>query len=172
MITKLIRLIMFVIALLSFVGIKAQTFSQCVNEAEMRIKKLKRVEELIASSIQNDEMIEANANMTLNPQKYIDLVLVRYLRNMHKVQLAIVESATQSANDFCKFIGKNTIDQRIVSQGIAKYTDIASFSYKWSQELEEQFLDKFSKYLYEYGDDCERIFREDDLELLHKYGVN
>lgn len=26
--------------------------------------------------------------------------------------------------------------------------------------------------IYEYGNDSEHIFREDDLGLLHKYGVN
>lgn len=150
----------------------AQSFSQCVNEAETRIKQLKEVERLLASSIKDTDKIVANAQMTLNPQQFIDFTLVRYERNMRKVQLAMVQATTQAANSLCKFIGKSDIvNQIVLAEGIAKYTDMASFSYKHFNDLNEQFFDHFSSYLNNYGYDCEEIFREDDTQLLLEYDI-
>lgn len=158
--------------LLTATMMRAQTFAQCVNKAEARINKLKEVEELLVASIKDTKKIEATANMTLNPQQYIDFVLVRYLRNMRKVKLAQMLAATQAANSLCTFVGKaDIVNQAAVSEGIARYTEMASFYYEWNKDVEKQFFNNFSNYLNNYGYDCEDIFREDDEELSREYEV-
>lgn len=153
-------------------NILAQSFTQCVNEAETRIKQLKEVEKLIASSIKDTDKVVANAQMTPNPQNFIDFTLVRYERNMCKVQLAMVQATTQAANRLCKFIGKDdVVNQTVLAEGIAKYTDMASFSHKYFNDLNESFFNHFSSYLNNYGYDCEKIFREDDMQLLLEYDI-
>lgn len=149
----------------------SQSFTQCVNEAETRISKLKNVERLIASSIMNKEELMAHAQMTLNPQKFIDCTLLRYERNMRKVQLAIAKTATQAANNLRKFKGNNNVNQTVLAEGIAKYTKMASFANEYSKDLNESFSNHLLKYVDNYGYDCEHIFREDDSQLRTEYGI-
>ena len=148
-----------------------QNFIQIVNEAEARIEELKMVERLIASSIENVEKVLANANMTHNPQQFIDCTVLRYERNMRKIQLAIAKTATQAANNLHKFRGKNDVNQTVLTEGIAKYKEIASFANEYSKDLYEKFSYHLSQYVDNYGYDCEGVFREDDSQLRTEYGI-
>lgn len=148
-----------------------QNFIQSVNEAEARIEELKMVERLIASSIENEEKVLANANLTHNPQQFIDCTLLRYERNMRKVQLAIAKTAILAANNLHKFKGKNDVNQTVLAACIAKYTDMASFANEYSKDLYEKFSYHLSQYVDNYGYDCEGVFREDDSQLRMEYGI-
>lgn len=158
--------------LLSATMVGAQTFAQCINEAEARMKKLKEAEQLVASSIQDTDAVMRAAQQTSNPQQFMDFVLLRFERNMRKVQLAMAQSATQYANRLCAFIGKsNVVNQVVLAEGIDKYTDMASFHHKYSNELEESFFEHFSSYLNNYGYDCKAIFSQDNTQLLLEYEI-
>lgn len=148
-------------------SLKAQSFTSCVSDAETRISKLKEVEKLVASSIQNTEAIKATAQQTANPQQYIDFVVLRYERNNHKIQLAIVQATNEAIKNLSAFIGKSEVDQVVLKEGITKYSDMSATAHKFANELQENF----SAYLNNYGYDCESIFRQDNMDLLLEYEV-
>ena len=166
--TRLITLLIMVVLSSS---LKAQSFTSCMNNAETRISKLKEAEKLVASSIQNTEAIKAVALQTANPQQYIDFVVLRYERNNHKIQLAIVQATNDAIKNLSAFIGKSDIDQVTLKEGITKYSDMSAHAHKFANELQEKFFDHFSAYLNKYGYDCESIFRQDNMDLLLEYEV-
>ena len=167
----MVRLLtLFIMVMLSF-SLKAQSFTSCVSDAETRISKLKEAEKLVASSIQNTEAIKAVALQTANPQQYIDFVVLRYERNNHKIQLAIVQATNDAIKNLSAFIGKSDIDQVTLKEGITKYSDMSALAHKFANELQEKFFDHFSAYLNNYGYDCESIFRQDNMDLLLEYEV-
>lgn len=155
---------------LSF-SLKAQSFTSCVSDAETRISKLKAAEKLVASSIQNTEAIKAAAQQTDNPQQYIDFVVLRYERNNRKIQLAIVQATNEAIKNLSAFVGNSGVDQVVLKEGIAKYSDMSAKAHKFANELQEKYFDHFSAYLNNYGYDCESVFRQDNMDLLLEYEV-
>lgn len=167
----MVRLItLFIMVVLSF-SLKAQSFTSCVSDAETRISKLKAAEKLVASSIQNTEAIKAAAQQTDNPQQYIDFVVLRYERNNRKIQLAIVQATNEAIKNLSAFVGNSGVDQVVLKEGIAKYSDMSAKAHKFANELQEKYFDHFSAYLNNYGYDCESIFRQDNMDLLLEYEV-
>lgn len=152
-------------------SLKAQSFTSCVSDAETRISKLKDVEKLVASSIQNTEAIKAAAQQTANPQQYIDFVVLRYERNNRKIQLAIVQATNEAIKNLSAFVGNSGVDQVVLKEGIAKYSDMSAKAHKFANELQEKYFDHFSAYLNNYGYDCESVFRQDNMDLLLEYEV-
>lgn len=150
---------------------KAQSFTSCVSDAETRISKLKDVEKLVASSIQNTEATKAAAQQTANPQQYIDFVVLRYERNNRKIQLAIVQATNEAIKNLSAFVGNSGVDQVVLKEGIAKYSDMSAKAHKFANELQEKYFDHFSAYLNNYGYDCESVFRQDNMDLLLEYEV-
>lgn len=165
------RFVTFIIMIVLSSSMMAQSFTSCVSNAETRISKLKEAEKLVASSIQDTEAITATAKLTANPQQYIDFVVLRYERNNLKIQLAIVQAANEAIQKFSSFIGKDNVDQTVLREGIAKYSDISATSHKFANDLQNKFFEDFSAYLNNYGYDCESIFRQDNNELLLEYEV-
>ncbi len=165
------RLITLFIMVVLSTSMRAQSFSSCMNDAETRISKLKEAERLVASSIQNTEAIMAAAQQTANPQQYIDFVLLRYERNNRKIQLAIVQATNEVIKNLSAFIGNSDVDQVVLKEGIAKYSDMSASAHKFANELQEKYFDHFSAYLNNYGYDCESIFRQDNMDLLLEYEV-
>lgn len=153
------------------ISMSAQSFSSCIGDAETRISKLKEAEKLVASSIQNTEAIKAAAQQTANPQQYIDFVVLRYERNNRKIQLAIVQATNEAIKNLSAFVGKGEVDQVVLKEGIAKYSDMSAKAHKFANELQEKYFDHFSAYLNNYGYDCESIFRQDNLGLLLEYEI-
>lgn len=167
----MVRLItLFIMVVLSF-SLKAQSFTSCVSDAETRISKLKAAEKLVASSIQNTEAIKAAAQQTDNPQQYIDFVVLRYERNNRKIQLAIVQATNEAIKNLSAFVGNSGVDQVVLKEGIAKYSDMSAKAHKFANELQEKYFDHFSAYLNNYGYDCESVFRQDNMDLLLEYEV-
>ena len=152
-------------------SLKAQSFTSCVSDAETRISKLRDVEKLVASSIQNTEAIKAAAQQTANPQQYIDFVVLRYERNNRKIQLAIVQATNEAIKNLSAFVGNSGVDQVVLKEGIAKYSDMSAKAHKFANELQEKYFDHFSAYLNNYGYDCESVFRQDNMDLLLEYEV-
>lgn len=152
-------------------SLKAQSFTSCVSDAETRISKLKDVEKLVASSIQNTEATKAAAQQTANPQQYIDFVVLRYERNNRKIQLAIVQATNEAIKNLSAFVGNSGVDQVVLKEGIAKYSDMSAKAHKFANELQEKYFDHFSAYLNNYGYDCESVFRQDNMDLLLEYEV-
>lgn len=152
-------------------SLKAQSFTSCVSDAETRISKLKDVEKLVASSILNTEAIKAAAQQTANPQQYIDFVVLRYERNNRKIQLAIVQATNEAIKNLSAFVGNSGVDQVVLKEGIAKYSDMSAKAHKFANELQEKYFDHFSAYLNNYGYDCESVFRQDNMDLLLEYEV-
>lgn len=165
------KFITLLLALVLSSPVLAQSFSDCVVEAEARIAKLKEAQRLVASTIEDADAVEAAAQQTANPQQYIDFVVLRYERNNRKVQLAIVQAATEVVNNLSAFIGKDEVDQVVLREGIAKYSSMAAFSHKVANELQDGFFNHFSAYLNQYGYDCESVFRSDDMDLLLEYEI-
>ena len=165
------RFVTFIIMFVLSSSMMAQSFTSCVSNAETRISKLKEAERLVASSIQNTEAIKAAAQQTVNPQQYIDFVVLRYERNNLKIQLAIVQAANEAIRKFSSFIGKDNVDLTVLREGIAKYSDISATSHKFANDLQDTFFEHFSAYLNNYGYDCESIFRQDNNDLLLEYEV-
>lgn len=124
-------------------SLSAQSFALYASDAETRINKLKEAENLVASSIQDTEAITATAKQTTNPQQYIDFVVLRYERNNLKIQLAIVQAANEAIQKFSSFIGKDNIDQSVLREGIAKYSDISATSHKFANDLQNKFFEDF-----------------------------
>ena len=167
----MVRLItLFIMVMLSF-SLKAQSFTSCLIDAETRIRKLRAAEKLVASSIKNIEAIKAAAQQTDNPQQYIDFVVLRYERNYRKIQLAIVQATNEAIKNLSAFIGKSEVDQVVLKEGIAKYSDMSAMAHEFANKLQEKFFAHFSAYLNNYGYDCESIFRQDDMDLLLEYDV-
>lgn len=167
----MVRLITLFIMVVLSSSLKAQSFTSCVSDAETRISKLKDVEKLVASSIQNTEAIKAAAQQTANPQQYIDFVVLRYERNNRKIQLAIVQATNEAIKNLSAFVGNSGVDQVVLKEGIAKYSDMSAKAHKFANELQEKYFDHFSAYLNNYGYDCESVFRQDNMDLLLEYEV-
>lgn len=167
----MVRLITLFIMVVLSSSLKAQSFTSCVSDAETRISKLKDVEKLVASSIQNTEATKAAAQQTANPQQYIDFVVLRYERNNRKIQLAIVQATNEAIKNLSAFVGNSGVDQVVLKEGIAKYSDMSAKAHKFANELQEKYFDHFSAYLNNYGYDCESVFRQDNMDLLLEYEV-
>ncbi len=167
----MIRLITLFIMVVLSSSLKAQSFASFVNDTETRISKLKEAERLVASSIQNTEEIKAAAQQTANPQQYIDFVVLRYERNNRKIQLAIVQATNEAIKNLSAFVGNSGVDQVVLKEGIAKYSDMSAKAHKFANELQEKYFDHFSAYLNNYGYDCESVFRQDNMDLLLEYEV-
>ena len=167
----MIRLITLFIMVVLSSSLKAQSFASVVNDTETRISKLKEAERLVASSIQNTEAIKAAAQQTANPQQYIDFVVLRYERNNRKIQLAIVQATNEAIKNLSAFVGNSGVDQVVLKEGIAKYSDMSAKAHKFANELQEKYFDHFSAYLNNYGYDCESVFRQDNMDLLLEYEV-
>ena len=165
------RLITLLIMVVFSSSLKAQSFTSCVRDAETRISKLREARKLVASSIENKEETMAVAQLTANPQQYIDFFVLRYERNCHKIQLAIVQATNDAIKNLSAFIGKSDIDQVVLKEAITKYSDMSAFAHKFANELQESFFNHFSAYLNNYGYDCESIFRQDNMDLLLEYDV-
>lgn len=167
----MVRLITLFIMVVLSSSLKAQSFTSCVSDVETRISKLKEAEKLVASSIQNTEAVKAAAQQTANPQQYIDFVVLRYERNNRKIQLAIVQATNEAIKDLSAFVGNSEVDQVVLKEGIAKYSDMSAKAHKFANELQEKYFDHFSAYLNNYGYDCESVFRQDNMDLLLEYEV-
>lgn len=134
-----------------------------------RINDLKNLADLCAKTVEMD-YVQEKANQSDNPQAVIDFLLLRWERNDSKIQLKMAEVANEAADMLSEYKNDSRVDQLVIDQGIAKYTDMSDFFIKRAKEQRASFTQHWNNYVLNYGSGDAYIFDQDDAEL-QQYGV-
>lgn len=153
----------------SSLSTSGQTFMQVAQKYNARIDQLFELNNVLAETISDDVLCDAEA--TLNPQQYIDFVLLRFERNDCKVQLEIASVALETISELVEFYDSDEVGNDVITDGISRFAKIGKLTAERAQQLQTNFAKHMSDYIEKYGYDCEEIFLEDDKELLEDYGV-
>lgn len=160
----------FALFLLSLEG-AGQTFLQVAQKYKSRIDQLMELDKALGATISDEDAIIYNAEATLNPEQYIDFVLLRFERNDCKVQLEMASVASEAISELVAFYDSDEVENDVITDGISRFAASGKLSVERSQQLQTSFAEHMSNYIGKYGYDCEEIFLQDDKELLEDYGV-
>lgn len=149
---------------------KTQLFQQ-MKRFDSEIEKLRNLSKVVAQSI-DPERARIQASYTLDPQRSLDFILLRYERSDSYIQLALAEKARKAAQYLKKHrYDKHGVADIVLEQGINKYNDMCDFFTQIATELRNSFTEHWNEYCSKYGSADKEVFILDNGELA-TYGVS